>query len=72
MTAVKPNGATHWIRFLPNHVYCFVPSDNKGDGILRKFKSMPEVAKQFKYCMEIQPVNYLYYVNLFQIILLLR
>ena len=53
----KANGGKHWMRFLPNHVYCFVPSVSIGEGVLRMSKSMPDDVKQFKYCLEIKPVK---------------
>jgi hypothetical protein len=49
----KPTGGTHWIEFLPNHVYCFLPSIEVDVGKVRCYDHMPEYVKDFLFCMEI-------------------
>ena len=49
----KPTGATHWIQFLPNHVYCFLPSLEADMGKVQIFDHMPEYVKEFLFCIEI-------------------
>lgn len=52
-----PTGGSHWIEFLPNHMYCFTPSMeiNSGQVIVRK--EMPEFLKDFQFCQEIKMVE---------------
>ena len=52
-----PTGRSHWIEFLPNHMYCFTPSMeiNSGQVIVRK--EMPEFLKDFQFCQEIKMVE---------------
>ena len=49
-------GSYHWIEFLPDHVYCFVPSMeiNAGNVIIQN--TMPEFLKDFLFCKEIKKV----------------
>ena len=49
----KPTGGTHWLEFLPNHVYCFLPSFEADVGKVQIFDHMPEYVKDFLFCMEI-------------------
>ena len=62
-----PTGGSHWIEFLPNHVYCFTPSMeiNGGNAIVEK--AMPKFLNEFTYCMEIKKVEiiriYQFYKN---------
>jgi hypothetical protein len=49
-------GGTHWLRFLPDHMYCFLPSFNLEEGQIQVYDYIPEFLKDFLYCMEIDQV----------------
>ena len=53
-----PTGGYHWIEFLPDHVYCFVPSMGINAGSVIIQETMPEFLKDFLYCKEIKKVIY--------------
>ena len=55
----KPTGGSHWIEFLPNHVYCFLPSFEADAGKVQIFDHMPEYVKDFMFCMEIRRSIYM-------------
>ena len=50
-------GGTHWLRFLPNHLYCFLPSLDSDKGHVKVFDYIPEYLKDFQFCMEIDQVE---------------
>ena len=50
----KPTGGTHWIEFLPDHVYCFLPSSTADAGKVEVHRQMPDWVKDFLFCMEIK------------------
>ena len=45
------------MQFLPDHVYCFLPSLLADQGDVRVYDYMPEVVKHFLYCMRINNVE---------------
>ena len=45
------------MQFLPDHVYCFLPSLYADQGSVRVYDHMPKVVKEFLYCMEIKNVE---------------
>jgi hypothetical protein len=49
-------GGTHWLGFLPNHMYCFLPSYEVDKGQVEVFDYIPEFLKDFLFCMEIEQV----------------
>ena len=53
----KATGGTHWLEFLPDHVYCFLPSLLSDKGEVRVAEHIPEYVKDFLYCMEILQVS---------------
>ena len=53
----KATGGSHWLEFLPDHVYCFLPSDFS-KGIVHVFDHVPDCVTDFLYSMEIDPVRY--------------
>ena len=56
----QPTGGEHWLEFMPDHVYCFLPSfENKGTVLV--YDHMPEFIRNFFYCMEIQQVVATFY-----------
>ena len=52
-----PTGGSHWIEFLPDHVYCFIPSMEINRGNVKIERAIPEFLKEFLYCMEIKKVE---------------
>jgi len=55
-----PNNETigyHWIEFLPDHVYCFLPSTMPSTGKVRRYTSMPLFIQKFQYAHEITEVR---------------
>ena len=46
----------HWIEFMPDHVYCFIPSFEIDKGEAFVYDHMPDLVKQFLYCQEIKTV----------------
>ena len=55
--AAVPTGGTHWIQFLPDHVYCFIPSMEIDKGEVDVYQAMPEFLKDFLFSMEIHQVK---------------
>ena len=55
--AVRPDatGMSHWLEFLPDHVYCLIPSFHINEGKAVVYTEMPEFVKEFVHCMEIVP-----------------
>ena len=49
----KLTGGTHWVEFLPNHVYCFLPSYEGNRGTVQVHASMPDFVKEFLFCMQV-------------------
>ena len=49
----KNTGGTHWLEFLPNHVYCFLPSYEGNRGTVQVHTSMPDYLKEFLFCMQV-------------------
>ena len=49
----KITGGTHWLEFLPNHVYCFLPSYEGNRGTVQVHASMPDFVKEFLFCMQV-------------------
>ena len=65
----KPTGGVHWIEFMPDHVYCFLPSSAADAGKVEVHRQMPDWVKGFLFCMEIKEnikevLLYLFEVNL--------
>ena len=54
-------GETHSLSFLPNHMYCFLPSSDLDKVDIEVLDYIPEYLKDFQFCLEIQQVqqNYL-------------
>ena len=50
----KLTGGTHWLEFLPDHVYCFLPSVRGDVGLVQVYHHMPDFVKEFLFCMEIK------------------
>ena len=57
MVPAKATGGKHWLRFLPDHVYCFLPLFEIDKGEIHIFKSMPDFLRDFFFCMEIKDVT---------------
>ena len=53
----KAIGDKHWLQFLPDHVYCFLPSFDGNAGTVEVYGYMPEFVKDVLYCMEIKQVK---------------
>ena len=49
-------GATHSISFLPNQMYCFLPSSDLTKVDIEVLDYIPEYLKDFQYCLEIEQV----------------
>ena len=41
------------MKFLPDHVYCFLPSLHAEEGSFRIYNHMPEVIKDFLFCIQV-------------------
>ena len=52
-TEPHPTGGTHWIEFLPDHVYCFLPSFDVDKGEVEVHQNSPEFLDNFLYSNEI-------------------
>jgi hypothetical protein len=61
-----PTGGTHWLQFLPDHVYCFLPSLDADKGEVRVFEHPPKFLDDFLYSEEIKVVLLYYHYFLFQ------
>lgn len=53
-------GGTHWLRFLPNQMYCFLPSFDEDKGHIEVLDYIPEYLKDFQFCIEIEQVYLLH------------
>ena len=53
----KATGGTHWLQFLPDHVYCFLPSFEIDKGQVEIHDHIPDFVKDFYFCMEIEQVE---------------
>ena len=50
-------GETHSLSFLPNHMYCFLPSSDLAEVVIEVLEYIPEYLKDFQFCMEIDQVE---------------
>ena len=51
-------GQVQAVEFMPNCMYCYLPSDGTNCGYVKKFDYVPKFLKSFKYLVEIkQKVN---------------
>ena len=55
----QPTGGTHWLRFLPDHVYCFLPSFDIDKGEVEAHQGLPYFLKNFLYSMEILKTKFI-------------
>ena len=47
-------GGTHWLRFLPDHIYCFLPSFSKDNGEVQVLDHLPSwLVEDFLFCKEL-------------------
>ena len=53
-TEPQLTGGTHWLEFLPGHVYCFLPSFDADNGEIRVFDDPPKFLDEFNYSEEIK------------------
>ena len=64
-----PTGGTHWLKFLPNHVYCFLPSFEVDNGEIHMCNQMPDYIKDYYFSIQINQVkNFIFekkYCNFF-------
>ena len=56
-TKPTPTGGSHWIEFLPNHLYCFLPSYEVDVGKVKVYDFLPKQLADFLYSMEISEVR---------------
>ena len=52
-----PTGGSHWLEFLPNHMYCFLPSYEVDVGKAKVYECIPGQLVDFQFCMEIEKVK---------------
>ena len=55
----KPTGDYHWLEYLPNHAYCFLPSLTSNYGSGKMLKRMPAYIKDMLYGSKIEKVRIL-------------
>ena len=47
-------GGTHWLRFLPDHIYCFLPSFSQYKGEVHVLDHLPQwLVEDFMFCKEL-------------------
>ena len=52
-----PTGGSHWLQFLPNHMYCFLPSYEVDKGKVKVYAYIPRQLADFLYCMKVEKVE---------------
>ena len=52
-----PTGGSHWLEFLPNHMYCFLPSYEAEKGQVKVYGYIPRQLADFLYCMKVEKVG---------------
>ena len=52
-----PTGGSHWLEFLPDHLYCFLPSYEVDVGKVKVYDFLPKQLADFLYSMEISEVR---------------
>ena len=53
----QPTGGTHWLEFLPDHVYCFLPSLAADKGDVEVHEHRPELLDDFPFHDEIKVIQ---------------
>ena len=56
--AIKPlpTGRSHWLEFIPNHMYLFLPSYEADKGKVKVYDFIPRQVTDFMYCMKVEKV----------------
>ena len=50
-------GGTHWLEYLPDHLYCFLPSFEADKGKVEVYDYMPTFVKDFLFSIQIEQVR---------------
>ena len=50
-------GGSHWMEYLADHMYCFLPSYDSDKGKVQVYEYIPEFVKEFLFCMTIEKVK---------------
>ena len=63
----RPTGGIHWLEFLPDHVYCFLPSIDADKGEIQVHEHRPMLLDDFRFHEEIQvsyiSIIFIYYLS---------
>ena len=52
----KATGGSHWLEYLADHMYCFLPSYDRDKGKVQVYDYIPEFVKEFLFCLTIEEV----------------
>ena len=50
----RDSGLKIWVEYIPNSIYCLLPSTERKAGKVSVYSSMPEYLKGYGYCLEIK------------------
>ena len=53
----KPNGKVLWVEYVPDSIYCLLPSSESSHGEVTLYSKMPDFLNNFVYCLEINQLS---------------